>query len=277
MAAGSDEEFLNDRGGVEFGEGRDVETVIVEKELENVVALLTGEAEEVHGSVVHSHELQQIGSLLSLHIVGMEGLIGDERGIAQVEEVALVIVVEVGEEADELSQMDHEDEMEVGHGLECCIEPLHGGLDEGEECAVLLFAAGDIIEKFGEEECRRQLIGVERYRQVGYCNPDVANALQVGLWPLVELDVEQCHGLIELLLIAPACRLWHGDDAAESAYLLGQQVDNHPTVTVFNCPQYDRFCLDKHVFIPFLTTKLRKIMDNAKISSRKFGGKRKNH
>ena len=70
-AAGSDEEFLNDRGGVEFGEGRDVETVIVEKELENVVALLTGEAEEVHGGVVHAHELQQIGCLLSLHIVGM--------------------------------------------------------------------------------------------------------------------------------------------------------------------------------------------------------------
>ena len=55
-------EFLKDLQGLQFGEVGEVEAVVDDGDLEEAVALVVGETEEMHGGVVHAHhQLEFVG------------------------------------------------------------------------------------------------------------------------------------------------------------------------------------------------------------------------
>lgn len=172
-----------------FGKVGQVELVVGQTDLEDTVALLAVEVEEVHGGEVHAHKLQDGGRLVGLQEVAMERRHGTERGGAQVEVAAWAVVVEVGIEAQEAAKAHEEDEVEVGEMVGCAVKPEHGRTHIGIERHVLLFALERLIEKLGREERDGQFGRIGVHRRVGRRNGGVGEFLQFKPWPYVGFNI----------------------------------------------------------------------------------------
>ena len=84
-----------------------------------------------------------------------------ERGSPHIEVVALLVILDVGEETDEPAHTHHEDQVEVGKRLLAAIQPQDAVLQIGKEGFVLLFTTRAVIKEFSQEQGDAELVGVE--------------------------------------------------------------------------------------------------------------------
>ena len=175
---------MQDFQGLEFGEVGDVEAVVEVEHVEDALPFTAGEAEEVHGGVVHAEECGKGGGLGSVEEMGMGGLtvaVGAGKEVEVEPPPApsqgggkAISVQVVGKQAggfypllgrgqgeaqirvyaDEAAQVHEEGEVEVGDGGWGGgeVEPLEGGLDIAVERLVLFLLAQGGRKELGQEE-----------------------------------------------------------------------------------------------------------------------------
>ena len=225
-------ELLKDTQGLQLGEVGEVEAVVDDGDFEQAVALEVGEAEEMHGGVVHAHhELQLVGLARKEH-VAMEWGRGAEDALAQVEIVTRLIVVEVGIEPEEAAEAHEEDEVEVGEAIGLAVEPLDAAGDVVEEGLVALFGTQGVVEELGDEERDGELVGMEGDGGEREVEAHVAQFLQLGLGTHIHFRLQERQGLEELFLHTGLRRLGDVHHERQSSVRLGEHIHDHSRLAV---------------------------------------------
>ena len=225
-------ELLKDTQGLQLGEVGEVEAVVDDGDFEQAVALEVGEAEEMHGGVVHAHHELQLVGLAGKEHVAMEWGRGAEDTLAQVEIVTRLIVVEVGIEPEEAAEAHEEHEVEVGEAIGLAVEPLDAAGDVVEEGLVALFGTQGVVEELGDEERDGELVGMEGDGGEGRGEAHVAELLELHLRTDVDLGLEEGEGLEELLLHTGLRRLGDVHHERQSSVRLGEHVHDHSRLAV---------------------------------------------
>ena len=103
MAGGrpSGEQFLKHADGFQLGQSGQVQTVIVEDDLQATVALVVIHGKEVHGVEVHTHEVADGFRLVGRKNGGMRRSLMNKAGVVQVEPIAVLVILCVGPQTDE--------------------------------------------------------------------------------------------------------------------------------------------------------------------------------
>lgn len=132
-----------------------METVVLVQNVEDALASVAREAEDVHGGIVHAEEEGEVFRLVVLQEMGVGWLCAAIAGGDEVEvgegsgcgmKVAMPYVegrVEIGIYADEATEVYEEYEMEVCHrdGVIHDVQPLERGLEIAVERGVLFLLA----------------------------------------------------------------------------------------------------------------------------------------
>ena len=186
------EQLLKDCERFEIGKVGEVEAVIDDGDFKETVALEVGEAEKVHGGIVHTHHQLELVGLGGEEHVAMEWGRVAEDALAEIEVIAGLVIVEVGVETEETAETHEEDEVEVGEAVRLAVEPLDATGDVVEEGFVALFGAQGVVEELGNEERDGELVGVEGNGGEGRGEANVVQLLQLGLGTDIDLGLEDC-------------------------------------------------------------------------------------
>ena len=225
-----------------------MQTIVFVEHMEDALPLGSGEAEEVHGGVVHAEERGEGTCLCLPEEMGMGGLTVAVGACQKVEIESPPHIpkrgeyFQVGIDAEETAEVHEEGEVEVGDGGGGLnhIEPLEGGLDVVVEGGVVLLFAQGGAEKFGEEEGDGGLDGREGHIHIIIICAHLGGTREfatVGTEVGRELDHRQ--GLPEGHASHGAFGALHRSHERLASTAEGEEVDDDGRVAILHRSEHD--------------------------------------
>lgn len=224
-----------------------MQAVIIHDDIHNPVAVVVVHLEQVHRRIVHAQQVVDACCIHSRQVVVMHRNLLGERGSAEVEHIAFVVVLHIREKADETAQSHHKHQMEIGKLLAATVQPLQAVHHKLVKVRVALFVARAVIDKLGEEKQYAQLRGVEGNGGEGNAYSRIAYMVQLLLRSDVEFQVEYRQRLEKLLLQFSPLRLWDAHHTRQPPFLFRQEVHNEFILPVFYRAEHHGLSLQQHV------------------------------
>jgi hypothetical protein len=154
------EEGLEDGKRTESGEGREVETVVLEDAVQDLGTFEAGESVEGHVFVVKAEKTRKGLAFVLIEVVGMRGDERDEDGVGHIEIVTGLKGFDMREDTEIAKQSGKKNKVEVSDALRTVFKNMDGAVKIVEKRRVRLVFAEDAVEKFGQKEGKHVLGGV---------------------------------------------------------------------------------------------------------------------
>jgi hypothetical protein len=154
------EEGLEDGESAESGDGRAVETVVLEATVQALGTFAAGESVKGHIFVVKAEEAGQGLTFVLIEIVGMRGDERDEDSVGHIEIITGLKGLDMREDTEIAKQSGKKNKVEVSEALRTVFKNMDGAVKIVEKRRVGLVFAEDAVEKFGQKEGKHVLGGV---------------------------------------------------------------------------------------------------------------------
>lgn len=211
---------------MQVGKGRHMQAVVVQNEVGDAVAVMACHAVNVHRLVTQPHEGTHTLGIGGREYIAVKGGFGGETAVAQVEEIAWMVVLKVGKETDEAREAHGENEMKIGKLLVDAVIPFDALADKRKERFVLLFATCGIMQELSQKQRYRKFDGIERNARIGQQQLGVGKMLEIGGRTVVEGRLEPGERLEKLFFQPAFLRSGNPDQKRKTSIQLGQHVDH---------------------------------------------------
>ena len=226
--------------GLEFGKVGQVEAIELIKIGKQLVTLGAGEAEKVHGMIVHAHQRGDVNCQGRGDIIGVrERTERSVAGIKQVEVIAWMIASQIGINAQKTGKANEKDQMEIAEAPTATIEESQRMVQVLKERKVFFLLPHRPIEELGKEHRNGLLVWVVGNADIGQQHLGLLQLEDFGRRLEVGFELKHRQGLEEHGLDTGLARLWYAQHELAPSILVGIDVGNERRVLILDDAKHD--------------------------------------